>query len=170
MEKRFMVFSFLLLIGALLLSACATTNVPVTETPSGVDEPVNTEEPIIPDEPATPTKPAIPANKGAYEERVYVDSMQINLMESFPVQVSVTVDGNLPDGCTTIVESEAFMVDDSTFELHIYTERPQGVMCTQALVPFTESVTLDVYGLPAGTYTVNVYDLSDTFTLDVDNE
>jgi inhibitor of cysteine peptidase len=43
-------------------------------------------------------------------------------------------------------------------------------MCTQALVPFEERVDLDVQGLPAGTYTVDVNGISDTFTFDADNE
>jgi inhibitor of cysteine peptidase len=42
-------------------------------------------------------------------------------------------------------------------------------MCTQALVPFEESIDLDVRGLPAGTYTVDVHGETATFTLDVDN-
>jgi hypothetical protein len=34
---------------------------------------------------------------------------------------------------------------------------------------FEETIALDVYGLPAGTYHVNVNGIDDTFTLEVDN-
>ncbi|MFO7889862.1 MAG: hypothetical protein R6V04_05935 [bacterium] len=37
------------------------------------------------------------------------------------------------------------------------------------LTPFEEKIALDVYGLPAGTYNVNINDIEDSFTLDVDN-
>lgn len=102
-------------------------------------------------------------------ENVYVENMQINLMESFPLQVSVTVSGNLPDGCTSIVSSTAIFDDENKFEIHIFTERPEDLMCTQALVPFEETIPLEVYGLPAGKYTVNGYQLSDTFEFQTDN-
>jgi inhibitor of cysteine peptidase len=42
-------------------------------------------------------------------------------------------------------------------------------VCTQALVPFEETIPLDVEGLLAGEYTVNVNGVMATFTLDVDN-
>jgi inhibitor of cysteine peptidase len=62
------------------------------------------------------------------------------------------------------------MIDDSTFELQIITERPEDMMCTMALVPFEETISLDVQGLPAGTYTVKGFGLENSFTLDVDNK
>jgi len=37
------------------------------------------------------------------------------------------------------------------------------------LVPFEEIIPLEVYGLPAGTYTVNVNGVQGTFDLEVDN-
>jgi inhibitor of cysteine peptidase len=43
-------------------------------------------------------------------------------------------------------------------------------MCTQIVVPFEESIPLDVVGLPAGTYTVDVNGVTGSFTLDVDNQ
>ncbi len=104
------------------------------------------------------------------EERVYVDSIDVFIKESFPVQVSVQVYGNLADGCVSIHSTEAKFDGKDSFDVHIYTTSPKDVMCTQALVPFEENIPLDVDGLPAGTYTVNVYDLQSTFTLDVDNQ
>lgn len=104
------------------------------------------------------------------EERVYVDSMDILIMESFPVQVSVQVFGNLPDGCTSIKSTRADLLSNDTFDVHIYTSHPKDTMCTQALVPFEEIIPLEVEGLSAGTYSVKVYGLEATFTLDVDNK
>lgn len=104
------------------------------------------------------------------QQGIYVDDLKINIMESFPLQVSVTVIGNLPDGCTRIVGSKAEMIDESTFVLRIITERPEGMMCTMALVPFEENIILDVKGLPAGTYTVKGFGLENSFTFDMDNK
>ena len=104
------------------------------------------------------------------QQAIFVDDLKINIMESFPVQVSATVVGNLPDGCTRIVDSKAEMIDETTFELRIITERPEDMMCTMALVPFEEHINLDVEGLPAGTYTVNGFGLENSFTFDMDNK
>lgn len=100
--------------------------------------------------------------------RVYLNSMDVYLMESFPVQVSVTLLGDLPDGCTTIQSVESSL-EGQVFTITFKTHRPADQMCTEALVPFEETVSLDVYGLPAGEYTVVAGDLTETFTLDVDN-
>lgn len=102
-------------------------------------------------------------------QSVFVDELRINVMESFPVQVSATVIGNLPDGCTRIVSSRSEMIDDSTFVLSIETTRPADAICTQALVPFEETIPLEVEGLPAGTYLVKGFGMETSFTLEVDN-
>ncbi len=95
---------------------------------------------------------------------------EVLVMESFPVQVAVFVRGHLRDGCTEIDEIlKTFDPATNTFAIEITTVRDADALCTLALVPFEERVELDVYGLEAGTYTVNVNGAIDTFTLDVDN-
>lgn len=98
---------------------------------------------------------------------VYVDALKLNIMESFPIQVSATVSGNLADGCVVLDDIEVTR-DEDTFTLEFETHS-EGDVCTQALVPFEETVNLDVEGLPAGTYMVVAGDVSETFTFDVDN-
>jgi inhibitor of cysteine peptidase len=89
-------------------------------------------------------------------------------MESFPVQVSVEVTGYLPDGCTNI-DNVNTTKDGDTFYVEIGTIRPRDALCTQALVPFTKSVPLDVYGLEKGIYNVDVNGKTASFELSVDN-
>ena len=156
-RKLYILILMAMLISVLVLSACQST--PVAEPEP--DYPVSSDDPI--------SKPPVSDFTG-YEQNVYVDSMQINIMESFPLQVSVTVNGNFPDGCTSIVGSKAEVVDNSTFVLSIFTERPEDMMCTMALVPFAETIILDVYGLPAGTYLVKGFGLETSFTFEVDNK
>lgn len=89
-------------------------------------------------------------------------------MESFPVQVSIIATGILPDNCTTIGEIEQLR-DDFTFQVNIGVVRPEGVACEEGEVPFEESIDLEVVGLPAGIYVVDVNGLQGTFTLQTDN-
>lgn len=100
---------------------------------------------------------------------VYIDGVDVLLMESFPLQARAVVRGNLPDGCTRISGVTAERNGD-TFVIAIAAERDADAMCTQALVPFEENVTLDILGLDAGSYTVQAGDASASFTLDVANE
>jgi len=96
-----------------------------------------------------------------------VDEIDIFILESFPVQVQVIASGNLPDPCTEISEVLQEREGD-TFFITIKTYRPPG-FCIQVLAPFEEIIPLEVYELPAGTYTVDVNGVQDTFNLEVDN-
>ncbi|WP_129598375.1 protease inhibitor I42 family protein [Methanohalophilus profundi] len=99
-----------------------------------------------------------------------VDNIEIMVMESFPVQVSVQAIGYLSDGCTVIDEANITTErTGNTFNVHIPTKRPKDAMCTQALVPFEINVPLDVYGLEKGNYTVDVNGVQDSFELQTDN-
>ncbi len=97
-----------------------------------------------------------------------VESTEIMVLESFPVQIHVIAKGYLPDGCTEIDRAEAKR-DGNTFTVTITTKRPKDMMCTQAIVPYEKVVPLDVYGLKAGTYDVNVNSVIDSFELSTDN-
>ena len=97
-----------------------------------------------------------------------IENIDILLLESFPVQIHVTATGYFPDGCTSIDEVTESR-QDNTFTVTVTTKRPADVACTAAIVPFEESIPLDVYGLDKGVYTVNVNDASGSFELYMDN-
>ena len=107
--------------------------------------------------------------KFSYGSSATVESLDVRIMESFPVQVSVVLTGYLPDGCTEIYEITAPR-DEQTFTIEVVTQRPEDAACTMAIVPFEEIISLDVEGLPAGEYTVKYGNLAETFTLEQDNE
>lgn len=96
-----------------------------------------------------------------------VEEIEIVILESFPVQVHVIARGNLPDPCTEISEVLQEREGD-TFFITIKTYRSPG-FCIQVLAPFEEIIPLEVYGLPAGTYTVDVNGVQATFDLSIDN-
>jgi len=97
-----------------------------------------------------------------------VESIQFITLESFPVQVQVVAEGYLPDGCTEIDEITTER-EENTFNIKISTKRPKDAMCTQAIVPFSETIPLEVQGLKAGNYAVNVNGIMGSFELAVDN-
>lgn len=117
----------------------------------------------------TPTAVAAdPTSETPIQQAANVDSIEILILESFPVQVNVRARGDLPDGCT-MIDSVDTVQEGTTFNITITTLRPAGELCTEALVPFEETISLDVLGLSAGTYAVNVNGINGSFTLQVDN-
>lgn len=112
--------------------------------------------------------PTTVADQEPQETQVSVESLEILLLESFPVQVNVIVSGNLPNGCSTLNEPRPRR-EGNTFVINLVATQLPDEVCTQALVPFDQVIPLDVAGLPAGTYTVSVNGTTDTFTLEVDN-
>lgn len=139
----------------ILLVACNSTD--VTPTPI-IPEPTQSD-------PATPTAVA---NNAPARSQASVDSIQVLLQESFPVQVTVTARGELPDGCTKL-EEVVQQQSGNTFRVILTTLRDPSQVCTQALVPFEETIPLEVAGLKAGAYSVMVNGISGSFTLDTDN-
>lgn len=99
-----------------------------------------------------------------------VESIDLLIMESFPVQVSASAIGYLPDGCTEIDEENITVErNGNVFNVSIQTLRPKEAMCTQEIVPFEQRVELDVYGLEKGNYIVNINGVEGTFNLATDN-
>lgn len=97
-----------------------------------------------------------------------IENIQIVTLESFPVQIHVIAKGYLPDGCTEIdeIKNES---EGNVFNINISTRRPKDAICTQAIKSFTETIPLEVRGLKAGNYTVNVNGVTGSFELPVDN-
>lgn len=127
---------------------------------------------VNPEQEESPT-PTGPATETAEEPETVtgeanVESIEILVLESFPVQVNVIASGALPDGCTSLVDPTP-RLEGNTFVVNLATRRVEDEVCTQATVPFDKVISLPVDGLSAGTYTVSLNGLTDTFTLEADN-
>lgn len=123
---------------------------------------------------ATPTAASIqptasPSTGNVIIGEAEVDSVKLLMLESFPVQITAIVRGTLPDNCTHIGEITQARTG-SAFTVKISTVRPKEMLCTLvAMVPYEQSVALDVYGLPKGVYSVDVNGYQATFELQSDN-
>jgi inhibitor of cysteine peptidase len=160
MIRRFRSLVLILVVLSLAGANCSRareTAAPVQDTPANTS----------PDEPAD-TPSSLKQGGLSMAGRARVEQIGILILESFPVQVNVVARGNLPDGCTRIDQIEQ-QRQGNKFLVTITTARPADQMCTQALVPFEQAISLDVAGLKAGTYTVDVNGVQDTFELAMDN-
>lgn len=145
----------LTILAVILLTACQVLPKPDPIQPvAGGDTPFPTQT-----QPVTATTAS---------EETTIDSIEIVFLESFPLQVFAVLKGFLPDGCTVVEDTET-EYEENNFRIRLNTQRPDDAVCTLALVPFEETVSLDVYGLPAGIYTVTADETNTEFTFTQDN-
>jgi inhibitor of cysteine peptidase len=97
-------------------------------------------------------------------DRLTVESVQVRIMESFPVQVSAVVKGHLRDGCETLAGTTQSR-SGNTVTVTIATDREMGRACIQVLAPVEENVRLDGT-FSSGTYLVRVNGIEQTFRVD----
>lgn len=102
--------------------------------------------------------------------QAFIEQVEVQIIESFPVQVNIKVDGQFLHGCQQIEQIEVtrtnniFMVTMTTTP-----PLPPGITCTTVLNPFEEIIALDVLGLTEGVYTVDVNGIRKQFELMKDN-
>lgn len=101
------------------------------------------------------------------DELAPVVSVDILVLESFPVQIHVLIEGYLPTPCYKITSIAKYREGNNFFVTIMM--KDSRLVCIQKIEPFQEVVALDVYGLSAGTYYVDVNGIGNTFTLYVDN-
>lgn len=115
--------------------------------------------PASTDTPAPNPAPSLPASVAT------VESVDVQILESMPVQVQIVVRGQLPDaGCTTIGSVEQAR-EGNVIRVTLVTTTDPLALCAQALTPFEHVVSLDVNDLPAGTYVVDVHGVEASFEL-----
>jgi len=110
---------------------------------------------------------AAPSGDVIYGEAT-VEDIDVLILESFPVQVNVLAHGYLSDACTEI-DDITQQRRGKTFLVTITTARPVDAVCLQAVTEFEEVISLEVLGLQAGTYTVDVNGVTGSFQLEMDN-
>ena len=98
-------------------------------------------------------------------DRLTVESVQVRIMESFPVQVSAQVKGYLRDGCESLAGTTQSRIRQHRFTVTIATARETGRACIQVLAPVEENVRLDG-AFAAGIYVVRVNGIEQTFRVD----
>lgn len=170
-HRRFRLVKTMASVMALLILVAACTARPGQEPLAGSNPTPTTlpDDSVSSDDPTpTPIPDAGDESGDVLIRDAVITDIQIMLMESWPLQASVQIDGELGDGCTELgpISTER---EGDTFIVDVKTTRPAEAVCTMELRFFSESVILDILGLHAGTYTVDVNGVTDTFTLDQDN-
>jgi inhibitor of cysteine peptidase len=144
LQQRYLLIVIVLV---LLLSACGAVQL-VTPNP-------NTPYDSI--QPANPSKPTgEPAAGELIEGKVYINQVDLMVMESFPLQIAVVVAGDLPTPCHNL-EIEV-SEPNALNEIHVwvYSVFPADVICVQVLESFEANISIPMAGAADGEYSVYV--------------
>jgi hypothetical protein len=100
------------------------------------------------------SKPNDTTNDTAYQvQPVTIESVDVRIAESFPVQIFVEVHGYVPDPCWE-VQDPVVQQDGPRFEIEIMAERPEGAVCAQVIEPYETNIALG--SMDPGDYVVSV--------------
>jgi hypothetical protein len=124
----------------LFLAACVGADTPVTSQPSD------------PQPMPTSTRDLGDMQEGA----VFIDSSDLLIMESYPVQINLHLVGNLPTPCHHFQADVSAPNSQNEIHVRVYSLVNPMVMCTQVLQPFDENVSIPMTGAADGTYSVLV--------------
>lgn len=151
--KQFLIF----LLTATFLSACNGPQTVQTENPSYPNEPPYPNTPSYPNEPATanpmpqPYAPQ-PGDTALTRGVVYLDSEEISVMESYPVQIMLTLKGSLPTPCNQLRVLANPPDEQNRIQIDVYSVIDPDQICAQVLEPFDVNINLGSY--PSGHYSV----------------
>jgi len=92
-----------------------------------------------------------------------INTVTVNVMESMPMQISLEVSGEHPDGCDypVMIDQER---DGDTVTLTIYRNVPADVMCPMMLNPYEATIPLDGT-FESGSYTITVNGVSQSIDI-----
>jgi len=145
---------FLLLSMLLLLNACSPFTTIVS---SSGEQPAPVEE---------------VASWDSNYQPVTIDQIEVEVGVGSPIPVHVIINGNLPDPCSQIEQTE-IKQDGSNFIINLFATPDAGGpavdSCIKDAIPFRMSIPLNVVDLPAGSYTVTVNGSRADFKLDTAN-
>lgn len=100
---------------------------------------------------------------------VAVDSVEVLIMESFPVKVSLAISGALSVPCKSLLPAAISLKGNAFHVVLAESNLGPAESCIAVIEPFETTIPLEVQGLPAGDYTIDVNGVGAGFTLDADN-
>lgn len=114
----------------------------------------------------TVSETPVPIEVSTAVGQLSIQDVKTQVLESFPIQVTVTISGTLPKKCQSLTvettqQNRTFFVTLTAVE--------NTSTCSSADNTFTKTVSLNVDGLKAGIYQVDVHGLTAQFELVVDN-
>jgi len=125
-----------------MLTACA----PATDEPV-INKPTSTTTPQ-----ASDPRPTSTVDPNLLRGNVYLDSMELLTLESYPLQFMLALKGNLPTPCNQLRVDVSPPDSENKILVDVYSVAQADMICAQMLQPFEENFPLGSF--PAGHYTL----------------
>ena len=123
--------------------------VPVTIVPTNVvGDPLA--DPI--DEAPMPSYFSQPGDSKLKRGNVFLDSVDILTMETYPLQFELLIGGHLPTPCHELRVKIKPPDDENNVHVEVYSVSNPEMICVQVLRSFTETISLGSY--PSGSYMI----------------
>ena len=153
-----------------LLAACSGEMFPAPSTSSAPEQPV-VATPVDAELPPTETTPIMvePPERGAPRPinsenlpqrddgnltrgNVYVDRSELLIMESYPVQIALVLQGSLPTPCNELRVIAKPPDEQNRIQVDVYSVVDPEQICAQVLEPFETNIMLGSF--PSGHYSI----------------
>ena len=105
---------------------------------------------------------------GAGGDKATVTSVEVTATGNAAPTYTAVATGYFPDTCTQMGRTTQKAVR-TTIKITIFTQQMSSANCVPESVPFEERVRLDVRGLSAGSYAVDINGATTSFTLTEDH-
>ncbi|MCE7983312.1 MAG: SH3 domain-containing protein [Caldilinea sp. CFX5] len=93
-----------------------------------------------------------------------IESVEVRILASDPVQIEAVIRGQLPDACS-FIQDTSVAVEGNVFNIRLTTARQLAQRCIQVLTPFEQVVRLGSPEPATGSYEVRVGEVVESFTL-----
>ena len=147
---------FIILISTIGLAACGgAAATPVEPSPLPPDS-IATHEPGVIDPlplplPESPFAPQ-PGDAALQRGPVFLDATELLQLESYPIQINVHLQGELPSPCHQLRVVVSAPDAQNQIQLDVYSLAEPNAVCVAMTQPFDENISLGSF--PAGKYTV----------------
>lgn len=152
MRKRIRWCGSILLVTS--LAACSTYS-----TPDDIDPTLDPNESVtgLPGQVDDPTQEVVdPEDNNLVRGNAYINTAELIIMESYPIQVMLSLTGDLPTPCQEFAFTVADPEEGNQIHVEVYSLGEEGIICIQVLQPFEENISISSLDTPLedGSYTV----------------
>jgi hypothetical protein len=130
------------------MAACARVGGEPTQDPSA---PISSDETPSAEQPVSPLDP-IPGEEQLSRGQVMIEKKEVLLLESYPLQVMLSLKGTMPTPCHHLRAKVDKPDDENRISVELYSLYDPNEICIQVIEEFETNLPLGSY--PDGTYTI----------------
>ncbi|EIJ41521.1 hypothetical protein BegalDRAFT_0606 [Beggiatoa alba B18LD] len=101
------------------------------------------------------------------QQNIQIQKVDISILETYPLQINVVAQVTVPNSCLTVGDISEDR-QNSTFNLTLLSAPQTNSHCVEQPQTIEQIIPLNLQGLNAGVYTVNINEASTEFELMMD--